>query len=318
MEPIMEPVDREKLIMELTPKRFLRNTLRGNNQIYRFNYRESPLLMFEVGRLRELSFRKVDCGTGKALDIDDYDIEPKGYHQLIVWNPRDKEIIGGYRYAMGHDYLDCPDELSMSHYFKLSKRFVAHCLPYSIELGRAWVNPLYQPDSSGRKSIFALDNLWEGIGAVLSENPEVRYLYGKVTISPNYHPVGRALILWLLNNYFKDPLHLVTPVKPIALPDVRAIAGIGFKKSDFSADYKRIATFLRDEGLQVPPLISAYLGLSSKITTFGVAYNKEMGYAFETGMMLKVADIHRDKFERYVGQVKKTVVNQPVDESILD
>lgn len=298
----MGPVERDKLIRELTPGRFLRKTLRGDNHIYRFRHRDSPLLMFEVGRLRELSFRKVDCGTGKAADIDDYDVEPNSYRQLIVWNPRDKEIIGGYRYAMGRDYVDEPGALSMSHYFRMSKRFVEHCLPHSIELGRAWVNPLYQPDSSGRKSIFALDNLWEGIGAVLCENPQVRYLYGKVTISPNYHPVGRALILWLLNHYFKDPLHLVAPIKPIALPDVRAIAGIGFKKSDFASDYRRISAFLRAEGLQMPPLISAYLGLSSKITTFGVAYNKEMGYAFETGMMLNVSDIHRDKFERYVGR----------------
>jgi len=300
MDPIMAPIDRERLIAELTPARFLRNTSKGNNQIFRFTHREAPSLMFEVGRLRELSFREIGCGSGKSIDIDDYDVSNNAYQQLIVWNPRDKEIVGGYRYVVASEFVDHLEDLSMTHYFKMSKRFIDHCLPHSIELGRAWVNPAYQPSAQSRKSIYALDNLWDGIGAVINEHRGVKYLYGKITISPNYHPIGRALILWLLNHYFKDKLHLVTPVKTVSIPDVRSIAGIEIDRNSFERDYRRIATFLRNEGLVMPPLISAYLGLARKITTFGVTYNKELGYAFETGMMLNVADIYNDKYERYV------------------
>lgn len=256
--------------------------------------------MIEIARLRELAYRNNDCGTGEPMDLDDFDVQPNSYTQLVVWDPRNRELVGGYRYAICADFLDNVKELSMSHYFKLSRRFIEQMLPHSIELGRAWVNPDYQSGNRDRKSIFALDNLLDGIGAVLAENYQVKYLYGKLTIPANYHPVGRALILWLLNHYFKDFIHLVSPIKPVSVPDVKGIAGIAPDYNHFEKDYKMVTRFLAAQGVQIPPMMSAYLGLASRMTTFGVTNNKELNYAFETGMMIRTVDILRDKYERYV------------------
>jgi hypothetical protein len=304
-QSVIPPVERDKLTKELTPDKFLRFTSKGNHEIYRVNFHNSPAIMIEIARLRELSYRENDCGTGEPIDIDDFDVQPHSYTQLVVWDPVQQELIGGYRYAICADFINHLQDLSMTHYFKLSRRFIDHILPYSIELGRAWINPSYQSGAHERKSIFGLDNLWDGIGAVLAENYQIKYLYGKVTIPANYHPVGRALILWLLNHYFHDFLHLVSPIKPIGVPDVNGIAGISPHYNNFEKDYKMVSTFLRQQKVKIPPMISAYFGLASRITTFGVTYNKELNHAFETGMMMRVADIYRDKYDRYVALPKE-------------
>lgn len=300
MEKIIDPIKKDKLIADLKSCRFIKRTNKRGNEIYSFSYRDAPTLMYEVARLRETAFRLIGCGSGNLVDLDNYDMEPAYYRQLIVWNPREKEIIGGYRYAAGKNYLHRTALLSMSHYFKFSKKFVNDYLPYSIELGRAWVNPLYQPSATDSRSIFALDNLWEGIGAIVAENKDVRYLTGKVTIPENYNSTARILLSWYMNHYFGDRNNLLVPFKPVIIPNVLTIGGRKITGSNAESDFKIITSFIRVLGISVPPLISVYLRLAKEMVSFGTTINLELENAYETGIMIAVKDIYPEKYLRYI------------------
>ena len=160
MKPIIQPVDRKLIINELTPEKYIRDTNRGGNILYEVSAADSPNIMREIGRLREISFRSSGGGTGKDVDIDEYDTDPENpYKQLIVWDPDQVEVVGGYR------YIDCsgglpPSKMATSELFNFSKHFVNEMLPYTIELGRSFVQPLYQRLNLKRTGIFALDNLY--------------------------------------------------------------------------------------------------------------------------------------------------------------
>ena len=307
MGKVLDPIKREKLVAELKFCKFIKHTFKRGNEIYSFVNTDAPSIMVEVGRLREEAFRSIGCGTGNAIDLDDYDLGIGAYRQLIVWNPRDREIVGGYRYAVGANYLHQIERLSMSHYFRYSSRFKADYLPHSIELGRAWVNPAYRSNASVSNSIFSLDNLWEGIGAVISETENVRFLYGKVTIPENYNTTARILLTWFLDHYFKGTNNLMSPRNPIVTPSVLAISGnkmIGINPED---DYKIISSYIKTQQVAIPPLISAYLRLAKRITTFGTTVNPELGNAFETGILIDVKDIHPEKHARYISTIQKKV-----------
>jgi hypothetical protein len=300
MSNILGPIAKEKLLEELIPDLLIKQTIKGGNEIYSFTIKECPNLMYEVARLREVSYRAAGCGTGNIIDIDDYDINPPAYNQLIVWNPRELEIVGGYRYAICSEYLNNINHLSMAHYFKFSKEFIKNYLPYGMELGRAWVNPEYQPSSGNRKSIFALDNLWDGIGTVLKKHQHVKYLYGKLTIPENYNNVARYLLQWILDHYFYDNQRLIKPEELVTVPDVLTVAGNLLNRNDFEKDFRVVAQYIRNLGYTVPPLVTAYTGLASKITTFGTTLNPELNNSFETGLMIDIKDVYPDKLERYV------------------
>ena len=303
MKKVIKPRKREKLIEELKKCKLIKRTFRRNNEIYSFTHNEAPTLMYEVARLREEAFRAIGCGTGNVLDIDEQDTGSGAYQQLIVWNPSDQEIIGGYRYAIGKNYIEQPHLLSMAHYFRFSKSFVNDYLPYSIELGRAWVNPLYQPSGDEKRSIFALDNLWEGIGALIAQNENIKYLYGKVTIPEGYNPTARNLIYNFLDRHFKDRKRLLRPQKPFFSRQRNRNKNQVINVDD---DFKETSFSVKSLGVSVPPLINAYFRLAKGMTTFGTALNPELGNSFETGIMIAVEDIHRDKFTRYVQPITLT------------
>lgn len=300
MDKILDPVKRENLISELKFCKLIKNTFRRQNEIYSFTATDAPTLMVEVGRLREITFRSVGAGSGKSVDLDDFDTAYLPYRQLIVWNPRDKEIIGGYRYAIGSKYIHHIQHLSMSHYFRFSGKFENEYLPYSIELGRAWVNPIYQSSAVDSRSIFALDNLWEGIGAIVAENENVKYLYGKITIPENYDYTSRILLCWFMNHYFKAKNNLVVPLNPVITPQVMAVSGLKIIGNDMETDFKTIANYVKALGIVIPPLITAYLRLARHMMTFGTVLNPELGNAFETGILIAVKDIYPEKYERYI------------------
>jgi hypothetical protein len=300
MKKVIKPIKREKLIKELRKCKLIKRTFRRNNEIYSFTYDEAPSLMYEVARLREEAFRAIGCGTGNVLDIDEQDTGSGAYQQLIVWNPTDMEIIGGYRYAVGKNYIEQPSLLSMAHYFKFSKSFVTDYLPYSIELGRAWVNPLYQPSGDEKRSIFALDNLWEGIGALIAQHEDIKYLYGKVTIPENYNPTARNLIYNFLERNFRDKKRLLRPQKPFfsTKRNKKKIQVI-----NVDDDFRNTTNSVKSLGVTVPPLINAYFRLAKQMITFGTALNPELGNSFETGIMIAVNDIHPDKYARYISSI---------------
>ncbi|NVJ87282.1 MAG: GNAT family N-acetyltransferase [Algoriphagus sp.] len=303
-EAIIPTVDRELLKSELTPERFLRYTNNGNNLVYLVNYHNSPNVVREVGRLRELTFRAAGGGTGLSMDLDENDTSPNCYEQLITWNPEDEEIVAGYRLIHCKNAIDVEGEINLStvHLFEFSPEFVQNFLPKTIELGRSFVQPKYQPSFDNRKGIFSLDNLWDGLGAVVLLNPDVKYLFGKVTMYPHYHREARDLLLVFMNHYFPDRRNLVQPKAELNLTYETAV-GNGpnpFEKLDYKEGYKLLNSRIRAYGENIPPLINTYMNLSPTMMTFGTALNDEFGEVEETGILITLDDIYESKKHRHM------------------
>ncbi len=302
-EKIIQPVERELLRSELTPNKQLRLTNKSNNEIYIVTAQDSPNVMREIGRLREIAFRNAGGGTGKALDIDEFDTMEGGYKQLIVWNPDAEDIIGGYRYIYGTDWKmndDGQPLLATSHMFKFSNRFLTDYMPYTVELGRSFVAVEYQSIRKGTKSIFALDNLWDGLGALTVINPKLKYFFGKMTMYPSYIRRGRDMILYFLKKHFDDKENLITPMKPLIIEtDPKELETL-FSADDFKEDYKILNREIRALGYNIPPLVNAYMGLSPTMKLFGTAINNGFGDVEETGILIAVDEILEEKRVRHI------------------
>lgn len=302
MEPIIEKVDRALLEKELTPDKFVRNTNSANNHIYIITHFDSPNVMKEIGRLREVTFRHAGGGTGKSIDIDEFDVSGHPYKQLIVWNPTDKEIVGAYRFIICKDaeFRDGKVHLATTELFEFSERFYKEYLPYTIELGRSFVQPLYQPAEGSRKGLFSLDNLWDGLGAIVVDNPSQKYYFGKVTMYTDFNVQARDMILAFMQHYFPDPDHLVKPIHPVEYKtDVS-----GFLKSLEGLSYKDGHVILnknvRALGENIPPLVNTYMNTSPTMKSFGTAINPGFGGVEETGIIVKFEDAYPTKKDRHL------------------
>ena len=302
-QPIIAPVPQELIEAELTPERFLRTTCKGGNEIYVVDANNSPNVMRELGRLREIAFRLAGGGTGKDCDIDLYDTMEPPCSQLIVWDPESKLILGGYRFICGKDIrMDANGRprIATSHMFDFSDKFLRDYLPYTIELGRSFVRPEYQSSRAGAKALFTLDNLWDGLGSLTVLHPEIKYLFGKVTMYPNYTECCRDLILYFLHKHFPDRDHLVTPRTPLALKtDANEMAAI-FSGSSFKEDYTILNNHVRAYGCNIPPLVNAYMGLSPTMRMFGTAINDEFGNVEESGILIAIDEILDEKKRRHI------------------
>lgn len=297
------PVDISLIEAELTPERFLRTTNRAGNHIYVVDAFNAPNVMREIGRLREVSFRAGGGGTGKDCDIDEFDLMDPPCRQLLVWNPEAREIIGAYRVILGRDVhimADGKPRIATAHMFNFSQQFLREMLPYTIELGRSWIRPEYQSTRAGVRAIYALDNLWDGLGALTVLHPEVKYLFGKMTMYPSFDRDCRNLLLHFLNLYFPDPEGIIRPIEPLA--DTRsAEAEQGFfVGGNFKEDYRRLNAYVRARGINIPPLVNAYMGLSPSMRILGTAINHEFGEVEETGLLITIADIFDEKIRRHV------------------
>lgn len=303
MEDIIAPISKELLKAELTEDKRLRMTNRSHNQIYIITAQDSPNIMKEIGRLREIAFRAAGGGTGMSMDIDEYDVMDNPYKQLIVWNPEAEEILGGYRYILGTDVRY--DEhgapiLATAHMFNFSDKFLKEYLPTTIELGRSFVTLEYQSTRADSKGLFALDNLWDGLGALTVVMPNVKYFFGKVTMYPSYHRQGRDMILYFLRKHFADKDNLITPMKPLILEsDEKDLAAL-FCKDTFKEDYKILNSEIRKLGYNIPPLVNAYMSLSPTMRMFGTAINYGFGDVEETGILIAVDEILADKRIRHI------------------
>ncbi|MCF0193158.1 MAG: GNAT family N-acetyltransferase [Prevotella sp.] len=302
-QPIISPVEKEVLLSELTPDKQLRLTNKSNNEIYIVTYHDSPNVVREIGRLREIVFREAGGGTGKELDLDEFDVCENCYKQLIVWNPEVQEIIGGYRYILGTD-VDYDKEgqpiLATSHMFKFSEEFIKDYLPYTIELGRSFVTLDYQSSKMGAKSLFALDNLWDGLGALTVIKPNVRYFFGKMTMYPSYIRRGRDMILYFLKKHFDDPDNLVIPMNPLQMDTPEDELVEVFQGRDFKEDYRILNGAVRGMGYNIPPLVNAYMNLSPTMRMFGTAINDGFGDVEETGILIAVDEILEPKRVRHI------------------
>ncbi|MDR2962709.1 MAG: GNAT family N-acetyltransferase [Bacteroidales bacterium] len=303
MEEIIAPISREIIKSELTHERFLRNTSFGSCEVYSVNNFTAPNIIQEIGRLREIAFRQAGGGTGKSVDLDEFDTDPRyQYEQLIVWNPATETILGGYRYVLCRNMRDNNGEyhLATDELFDFSEKFKQEYLPHVIELGRSFVHHEYQTGSNQRKGIFVLDNLWEGLGAVVAQNPDIKYLFGKVTMYLQFPKLGRDYILYFLKKHFGDKENLLTPKEPLPFHNPEAQLASVFTGASMDEDYKILFRKVREEKHNIPPLISSYLGLSSTIKSFGTSLNSHFGDVEETGILVTIAEIEPSKLERYV------------------
>jgi hypothetical protein len=301
--PIIEPIDKALIKSELNEKTFLRKTRKGDNEIYCVNIHNSPNTLKEIGRLREVTFRDSGGGTGLEIDLDEFDTNQICYDQLIVWSPDDEEIIGGYRFILCRDAINSNSNeinLSTSHYFDFSKRFMDEFLPHTIELGRSWVQPNFQPSKNPRKGLFALDNIWDGLGAIVIKHPEMKYFFGKVTMYPNYNSEARDFLLHFMHHYFPDTENLMLPFHPLIQNYDKKYVDEQLKGLDFKDGFKVLNSYVRQRGEFVPPLVNIYMHLSPTMKTFGTAVNPDFGSVEETGILVTIADVYQDKKERHI------------------
>ena len=302
-QPIIAPIPAEVLKSELTPERQLRMTNKSHNEIYIITAHNAPNVMQEIGRLREIAFREAGGGTGKESDIDEFDTCENCYKQLIVWNPEAEEIIGGYRYLEGTKWeMDDKGQpiLATSHMFHFSEKFLRDYMPYTIELGRSFVSLPYQSSRMGAKSLFALDNLWDGLGALTVVMPNVKYFFGKMTMYPSYIREGRDMILFFLKKYFGDKEQLVTPLKPLKIETDEKVLEALFSENNFKDDYRILNQEVRRLGYNIPPLVNAYMSLSPTMKLFGTAINYGFGDVEETGILIAMDEILEEKKVRHI------------------
>lgn len=313
IQNIIAPVPVEAIMDELTREKFFRKTNNGGNEIYILSAHDSPNIMREIGRLREISFRNAGGGTGLDCDIDDFDTREENYFlQLIVWNPVDRVIVGGYRFLLcdklpmdEHGQVDTPT----SELFHYSERFVKEYLPDTIELGRSFVQPAYQPTKSLSKGLYSLDNLWDGLGSLIDVYPAAKYYFGKVTMYPQLDRTARDMILYFMKKHFPDNENLVSPRPELNLPiltDEAELAAI-FTADNYRDNYKILVRSVRERGAAVPPLVNAYMNLSSTLRSFGTALNPGFGKVEETGILVTIADIYEEKAKRHMVYDKNEV-----------
>ena len=313
MEPIIAPVSVDILKAELTPAKKLRDTNKSHNEIYVITHHDSPNVMREIGRLREEAFRDSGGGTGLPMDIDEFDTMENPYQQLIVWDPDAEKILGGYRFIYGNDIqIDENGQpmLATAHMFHFSKKFMKEYLPYTIELGRSFVAPEYQSSKAGAKALFALDNLWDGLGALGIIRPDMKYFFGKMTMYPDYNREARDLIQHFLFKHFKDEEKLVTPIEPLKIETPAEYMDSILTEDEFKADYKILNAEVRSRGVNIPPLVNSYMNLSPTMKMFGGGINHEFGEVEETCILINYDEISENKRERHINSfIKEKIAN---------
>lgn len=303
---VIPPVDKDLIKQELTKDIFFRNTNYGNREIYITTAHQSPNIMREIGRLREISFGASGGGSGTECDIDQYDIapEPHCYKQLFVWDKEDEEIVGGYRFIIGKNvFMQNNGELlsATADLFFFSDEFREYLWPYTMELGRSFVRPEYQPTVSLRKGMYSLDNLWDGLGGLAQTmNKEIKYFFGKVTMYPSMNKTARDYILYFYRKHFPDNEGLVWPREEVKITtDYNELVKLFCGKS-YKEDYQILLKNVRALGESVPPLVNAYMNLSSTMRSFGTSINKHFSDVEETGILVTIEDIYENKRKRYM------------------
>ena len=307
--PIIDPIDVQLLKSELNEKTFLRNTNRGDNEIYVVNNETAPNVLKEIGRLREVSFRAVGGGSGTECDLDHFDLEDKACFQLVLWNPEADEIIGGYRFtrwALASFHENGQPYVNTEHLFDFSQKFIDEYFPSCIEMARAFIQPKYQSAQGGRKALFALDNLWDGIGGLVATDPSVKYLAGKVTIYSTSPDMSRKAMIYYLDKYFGDREGLLVSKRgEKCTEEEAAFFDQMFNAEDYKENYKILNNYVKSMDDNIPPLIHSYINLSPSMKTFGTTFDPDFGDCYDTAMMITIADIYPEKYERYIASYWK-------------
>ena len=302
MKPIIPPVDKELLKAELNEETLLRDTNRAGNKLYVVGP-DATNVIREIGRLREIAFRNDGGGTGEPLDIDKFDTDPAyGYRQLVLWDPDAEQIIGGYRFCICdeavYDRYGQPI-LTSSHMFEFSKKFIEEHLPYTLELGRSFISLDYQSSKAGSKTLYALDNLFDGIAALgVLYKQRISHFFGKMTIYKEYPKEAREMIMVFLRTYFGKKSRLIHIRKEVKVENARKYKKM-FKGNDFKEDYKTLKAEVMKQGVSIPPLVNTYMNLSPTMIFFGTGINDEFGDIYDSGILISFAELYPDKINRH-------------------
>ena len=304
MKPIIEPVSREALKAELNPQTLLRTTNRAGNELYIVGP-EAVNVIREIGRLREIAFRAGGGGTGEPLDIDKFDTDPAyGYRQLVLWDPDVQEIIGGYRFCICDEALfdrEGQPVLTSSHMFHFTKKFIKRYLPLTLELGRSFVSVEYQSSKSGAKSLYSLDNLFDGIAAIgILFKKRIKYFFGKATIYREYPTEAREMVMCFLRKYFGKGHRLLKIRKEVKVEkNTRRRYYRLFKGLDYKEGYRVLKAKVQELGVSIPPLVNTYMNLSPTMIYFGTGINDEFGDVYDSGIMVTFKELYPDKRKRH-------------------
>ena len=196
--------------------------------------------------------------------------------------------------------------VNTEHLFDFSQEFIDKYFPYCIEMARAFVQPKYQSAQAGRKALFALDNLWDGIGGLVASDPSVKYLAGKVTIYSSSPEISRKAMIYYLDMCFGDRKGLITSKNPeTCTPEQEKMFKEMFTGATYKENYQILNNFVKSLDDTIPPLIHSYIGLSPTMKTFGTTFDPDFGDCYDTAMMITIDDIYEDKFDRYVASYDK-------------
>ncbi len=245
---IAHPESRQDIMNELKSSKIIGETSDGK-LIYLYNYSDDSIVLKELGRLRELSFRSVGEGINKKRDTDKYDIY---YEHIILWDREALEIVGSYRIGNG-EFIN--NNLGISGFYSSTLfTYKDEFVPYlndSIELGRSFVQPKYWGSR-------ALDYLWYGIGAYLKSNPQIKYMYGPVSISASLPTIAKDMLVFYYSLYYASDKNLLESKLPYQYSvDVNTLKEM-FSCEDKKGDFKRLKTALSSMGVAVPTLFKQY------------------------------------------------------------
>lgn len=313
VEEIIKPISKEILINELKIALFLRPTRVGNNDVYIFSSEQCPNLMQEVGRLRELTFREAGAGFGKKVDIDDYDIGEHCCKQLIVWDPIKKEIVGGYRFNLFYDLKnknlnDTP--LSNKSFYNVSNKFVSDYIPYLVELSRAFIQPMFQPKYAGRKAAFSLDNIWDGLGALVVKYPFLKYYFGRLTFFSNYNSTVRDSIFYFFQKHLKGETSLLQAKERLSLDTPISYLKKKINMSDVKEDFKSLQLIAKEHNTIIPPLMKSYYNASDSLKVFDPVFDSNFGSSYAAAIIVTIKDIYPSYIKRYINPYKKFLSNE--------
>ncbi|MCH9740891.1 MAG: lysophospholipid acyltransferase family protein [Epsilonproteobacteria bacterium] len=290
---IAHPEDRQVLKQELQTCQELGKTSDGK-KIYLYEYEKGSIILQEISRLREYTFRKVEEGTGKKRDKDEYDYY---YKHIILWDDEELEIAGAYRIAESNFvYEDYDIEgFYTNSLFGFNSGFTPY-LNNSIELGRSFVQPKYWGSR-------ALDYLWQGIGAYLYENPHIKYMFGAVTLSASLPKSAQELIIHYYDKYYGNHHELLNPKNKFLFPkDALDELSYIFNGDDAQKDFRILREQLNYYGATVPTLYKQYADLCEEggISFMGYNIDKEFGDCIDSFILVEIDKIKQKKRDRYI------------------
>ncbi|AFJ03578.1 Putative hemolysin [Methylophaga frappieri] len=291
-QTVAHPQDRRIIKQELKQAQLLGETA-DNKKIYLFNYQSDSAVMQEIGRLREMTFRQVGEGTGKKRDLDHYD---RSYRHLILWDEQELEIAGAYRIGEVDAIKRQGGEIYSTELFDYQPAMQPY-FEQGIELGRSFVSPKYW----GKRS---LDYLWYGIGAYLKQYPEIRYLFGPVSLSNSYPAYAQALIVAYYQHYFPDNEQLATARVPF-VADAGSVARAQevLQKNDADADFAMLKNQLAHMQMTVPTLYKQYADVceSGGVRFIDFNVDADFGYCVDGLVMVDLHQLKPAKRKRYLG-----------------